>query len=174
MKATDVQEGGTHYRAYPIQPIQYIVANGIGFLAGNVIKYVTRYGRKNGAEDIRKAIHYLQLILEFEYPTAVNSANTPKCPWCNGAGGNHLPACRGLEEEELQRRANYGQTDSKNAQCNPEQGISPCRDADIQSRTRATPGTPFPESARTGLQRRKPKCGQRFTVNILASARARN
>ena len=125
MKATDIQEGGTHYRAYPIQPIQYIVANGIGFLAGNVIKYVTRYGRKNGAEDIRKAIHYLQLILEFEYPTAVNSANTPKCPWCNGAGGNHLPACRGLEEEELQRRANYGQTDCKNAQCNTGQGIRP-------------------------------------------------
>ena len=125
MKATDIQEGGTHYRAYPIQPIQYIVANGIGFLAGNVIKYVTRYGRKNGAEDIRKAIHYLQLILEFEYPTAVNSANTPKCPWCNGAGGNHLPACRGLEEEELQRRANYGQTDGKNAQRNTGQGIRP-------------------------------------------------
>lgn len=63
------QEGGTHYRSYAIQPVEYIVANDIGFLAGNVIKYVTRYKDKNGAEDIRKAMHYLQLILEFEYPS---------------------------------------------------------------------------------------------------------
>jgi hypothetical protein len=63
----DKQEGGNHYRNFPIQPIKYIVANGIGFLAGNVVKYVTRYRAKNGAEDILKAIHYLELILEFEY-----------------------------------------------------------------------------------------------------------
>jgi hypothetical protein len=62
------QEGGSHYRGYAIQPVEYIVANNIGFLAGNVIKYATRYKDKNGAEDIRKAIHYLELILEFEYP----------------------------------------------------------------------------------------------------------
>lgn len=62
------QEGGNHYRKYDIQPIEYIIANDIGFLAGNVIKYATRYRDKNGAEDIRKAIHYLNLILEFEYP----------------------------------------------------------------------------------------------------------
>lgn len=61
------QESGNHYRKYPIQPTQYIVANGLGFLAGNVIKYTTRYKDKNGAEDIRKAIHYLNMILEFEY-----------------------------------------------------------------------------------------------------------
>jgi Protein of unknwon function (DUF3310) len=67
------QVGGKHYRGYAIQPIEYIVANGIGFLAGNVIKYATRYKDKNGAEDIRKAIHYLELILEFEYPVAKES-----------------------------------------------------------------------------------------------------
>jgi hypothetical protein len=63
----DHQIGGDHYRKYAIQPTQYIVANKLGFLAGNVIKYTTRYKDKNGAEDIRKAIHYLQMILEFEY-----------------------------------------------------------------------------------------------------------
>jgi hypothetical protein len=67
MSSLDVQPGGDHYRKYPIQPIEYIVANNIGFLPGNVIKYVTRYKDKNGAEDIRKAIHYLEMILEFEY-----------------------------------------------------------------------------------------------------------
>ena len=68
MSTLDKQPGGDHYRKYAIQPIEFIVANGIGFLAGNVIKYVTRYRDKNGAEDIRKAIHYLEMILEFEYP----------------------------------------------------------------------------------------------------------
>ena len=67
MTTLDTQPGGDHYRKFTIQPVTYIVANGIGFLAGNVIKYVTRYRSKNGAEDIRKAIHYLEMILEFEY-----------------------------------------------------------------------------------------------------------
>lgn len=66
-KATDKQVGGSHYRKYGIQPVEFCVANNLGFLAGNVVKYVTRYKDKNGAEDIRKAIHYLELILEFEY-----------------------------------------------------------------------------------------------------------
>jgi len=62
------QVGGSHYKRYAIQPIEYTVANGLSYLAGNVVKYVTRYKDKGGAEDIRKAIHYLELILEFEYP----------------------------------------------------------------------------------------------------------
>ena len=63
----DVQEGGNHYKKYKIQPIEYIHANGIGYLEGNVIKYVTRHQDKNGVEDIKKAMHYLELILEMEY-----------------------------------------------------------------------------------------------------------
>ena len=65
----DRQVGGDHYRKYAIQPVEYTVKNGLSFLAGNVVKYVTRYKDKNGAEDIRKAMHYLEMILEFEYPT---------------------------------------------------------------------------------------------------------
>lgn len=67
LSAKSYQVSGTHYLKYKIQPTEYIVANGIGFLAGNVIKYTTRYKDKNGADDIRKAIHYLNMILEFEY-----------------------------------------------------------------------------------------------------------
>ena len=59
----DKQEGGGHYQI-PIQPVEYIVKNSLGFREGNVIKYVTRHDKKNGAEDIRKAIHYLEMILE--------------------------------------------------------------------------------------------------------------
>ena len=57
------QIGGDHYKL-PIQPIEYIVKNNLGYREGNVIKYVTRYKNKGGVEDIKKAIHYLEMILE--------------------------------------------------------------------------------------------------------------
>lgn len=57
------QVGGNHYDM-PIQPIQFIVKNKLGYREGNVIKYVCRHAKKNGAEDIKKAIHYLEMILE--------------------------------------------------------------------------------------------------------------
>lgn len=66
--ATETQVGGSHYKRLAIQPAEYIHKNGIGFLEGNVIKYVTRHREKNKAEDIRKAIHFLQMLLEWEYP----------------------------------------------------------------------------------------------------------
>ncbi len=65
--AMDRQEGGTHYKNAKIQPVEYIHANGIDFLSGNIIKYATRHKDKNGAEDIRKIIHYAELILQLEY-----------------------------------------------------------------------------------------------------------
>lgn len=61
------QQGGSHYKGQKIQPVEYIHANGIGFMEGSVIKYVTRHKLKNGVEDINKAIHFLQLIKELEY-----------------------------------------------------------------------------------------------------------
>lgn len=65
--ALDVQIGGDHYRSMAIQPVTYIESNGLDFLAGNVVKYVSRHRNKNGAADVRKAIHYCQLILELQY-----------------------------------------------------------------------------------------------------------
>lgn len=65
--ALDKQEGGTHYKNLQIQPVEYIKKNSIPYLEGNVIKYVTRHREKNGVEDIKKAIHYLEMILEFDY-----------------------------------------------------------------------------------------------------------
>jgi hypothetical protein len=65
--ALDVQEGGSHYKKLGIQPVQYIHENGLDYFQGNVVKYVTRHKDKNGAEDIKKAIHYLNLILELHY-----------------------------------------------------------------------------------------------------------
>lgn len=70
--AFDKQEGGAHYKDFEIQPAEFILANGLGFVEGNVIKYVCRHRAKNGAEDLRKAIHYIELLLESEYGEARN------------------------------------------------------------------------------------------------------
>ena len=62
------QIGGTHYNQFKIQPVTYIHENNLGFLAGNAIKYVTRYHLKNGKQDLQKAIHCIQMLIELEYP----------------------------------------------------------------------------------------------------------
>lgn len=69
-KASENQVGGNHYRLMAIQPVEFIVANEIPFLEGNVIKYVCRHVTKNGREDLLKARHYIDLILEHCYPDA--------------------------------------------------------------------------------------------------------
>ena len=61
------QVGGNHYKDFKIQPIEFIHANNLDFMAANVVKYVVRATNKNGAQDIRKAIHYCQLILKLDY-----------------------------------------------------------------------------------------------------------
>jgi hypothetical protein len=68
LPAKSKQVGGDHYKTLPIQPAEFIHRNEIGYLAGNVIKYVVRHSKKGGKQDIEKAIHYCQLILEMEYP----------------------------------------------------------------------------------------------------------
>ena len=66
MSALQQQVGGDHYRARGIQPIEYIHANNLGFCEGNVVKYVTRWKEKGGEADLRKAIHYLELLIQLE------------------------------------------------------------------------------------------------------------
>lgn len=65
--ALDTQEGGSHYKDMKIQPVEFITANDMDFLQGNVVKYIARHKAKNGALDVRKALHYCQLILELQY-----------------------------------------------------------------------------------------------------------
>ncbi len=61
------QVGGSHYKDCVIQPTEYIVKNKLDFLEGNVVKYITRHKTKGQEEDIRKVIHYCELILEHVY-----------------------------------------------------------------------------------------------------------
>ena len=63
--ALNRQVGGEHYKNdFKIQPIEFITANKLSFIQGNVIKYICRYDKKNGKEDIDKAIHYCELLKE--------------------------------------------------------------------------------------------------------------
>jgi hypothetical protein len=61
------QVGGSHYKDMKIQPAEYNHANGIGHLAGDAIAYISRYKSKNGRQDLEKAIHSLQLLIQMEY-----------------------------------------------------------------------------------------------------------
>ena len=63
-RADDMQVGGTHYKDKSIQPWDYIIANDLGYLEGNVVKYVSRWKNKNGIEDLKKAQHYLSKLIE--------------------------------------------------------------------------------------------------------------
>ena len=65
------QVGGSHYKNFKIQPIDYIEANDLTYSEGNVIKYIVRHKAKNGKEDILKAIWYLDKILEVQYGDSI-------------------------------------------------------------------------------------------------------
>lgn len=64
MSANDTQHGGTHYKDKPVQPWDFIAANGIGYFEGNAIKYLCRWKEKGGIEDLRKAKHYIEKLIE--------------------------------------------------------------------------------------------------------------
>jgi hypothetical protein len=62
--ANDVQVAGTHYKDKAIQPWDYIIANELGYLEGNIVKYVSRWKDKGGLDDLKKAQHYLAKLIE--------------------------------------------------------------------------------------------------------------
>ena len=66
MSALETQVDGSHYKKLKIQPVEYIHANEIGYMEGNVIKYVSRWKDKNGIKDLEKAKHYIELLIELE------------------------------------------------------------------------------------------------------------
>jgi len=66
VSALDTQIGGTHYKNFVIEPIEFIHKNKIGFCEGNAIKYLVRWREKGGKQDLLKAKHYIDLLLEME------------------------------------------------------------------------------------------------------------
>lgn len=68
MSALKSQVGGGHYKDMAIQPAEYNHRNGIPFIEGCVIKYVSRWRAKGGVEDLKKARHFLDMLIEMESP----------------------------------------------------------------------------------------------------------
>jgi len=91
VSATQTQVGGSHYKDMKIQPVEYIHANGLGFIEGSVIKYVSRHKTKGGKQDLEKAIHFLQMLIEREYPNEITVENLDV----------EMPGYRMLEEGEI-------------------------------------------------------------------------
>jgi hypothetical protein len=64
MKSSKKQVGGNHYLKYKIQPVEFIIKNNIGFVEGNIIKYILRFKDKGGIADLKKAKHYIELLID--------------------------------------------------------------------------------------------------------------
>ena len=67
MSVWDKQHGGSHYQKFKIQPSKFVVENELLFPEGSVIKYICRHPYKNGKEDLLKAIHFIEMIIERDY-----------------------------------------------------------------------------------------------------------
>ena len=61
------QVGGNHYRKYKMQPSQFVTENKLLYPEGNVIKYILRHQNKGGKEDLEKAMHFIEMIIERDY-----------------------------------------------------------------------------------------------------------
>ena len=79
MKASDQQIGGDHYRGFFIQPAIFSIRNKLNFVQGNVVKYICRYNLKGTPlQDLLKARHYIDLLIEEEIANAPSSPNDQK------------------------------------------------------------------------------------------------
>jgi hypothetical protein len=65
--ALESQVGGDHYKKCGIQPVEYMIANNLGYCEGAIVKYITRYQDKNGIEDLEKIKHFVDLLIELKY-----------------------------------------------------------------------------------------------------------
>jgi hypothetical protein len=93
VSALQQQINGAHYKELAIQPVEFIHANGIGYMEGNVIKYVTRWRSKGGIADLEKAKHYIELLIELEQKQAAPSF----AAWTEGYHDETRTSRRGLD-----------------------------------------------------------------------------
>ncbi len=103
-KALDKQVGGDHYKKMKIQPLEYCQKNELNVCESFVVKYVSRHRFKNGRQDIEKAIHCLQVLLQIEYP--VDEKKT-KTQLVYGASENTMRQVIANKEEELKEDCCY-------------------------------------------------------------------
>lgn len=66
MSALETQVGGDHYKDMAIQPMEYSMANKLDACQHTAIKYITRFREKGGIQDLEKAKHVIDMLIEFE------------------------------------------------------------------------------------------------------------
>jgi len=85
MSAYDKQIGGTHYKKMKIQPSKFVIENKLLVPEGNVIKYICRHQYKGGKEDLEKAKHFIDMIIERDYENEKDERqDTPQKEWIEG------------------------------------------------------------------------------------------
>ena len=80
MSAYKKQIGGSHYLKFKIQPSRFVVENKLLYPEGNVIKYILRHQNKGGKEDLEKAKHFIDMIIERDYENEKEKQET----WIEG------------------------------------------------------------------------------------------
>ena len=82
-EANKIQVAGSHYKGKTIQPWDYIASNELGYFEGNIVKYVSRWRDKGGVDDLRKAQHYLQKLIEMQVQPKQIDAGKDRCDFHN-------------------------------------------------------------------------------------------
>ena len=77
----DVQVGGTHYKKFKIEVWDFITVNNIPYLEGNAIKYIARWRDKGGVQDLEKAKHYIDKLLENHKRECIEHMSTKNPAW---------------------------------------------------------------------------------------------
>jgi len=98
MSAFDEQIAGNHYKLMMIQPTEYILANNLGWCEANVVKYISRWRSKGGVDDLRKVIHYAQILIEKEMapkdkpkgPEVLKATPFEPSPWLHQSSSNNV------------------------------------------------------------------------------------
>lgn len=94
--ALETQESGSHYTKLAIQPMLYSMANNLDACQHTAIKYITRFRDKGGLEDLKKAVHTIEMLMEIEYGYVRGNDEEPILPSKQSSDGesrSQVPIC---------------------------------------------------------------------------------
>lgn len=89
MSANEWQAGGSHYKGQKVEHWDFVLMHDIPYLEAQIIKYVMRHKKKNGAADLKKAEHFLEKLVETSYPTEISAADVMRQEQALAATGRH-------------------------------------------------------------------------------------
>lgn len=114
-KANEKQYGGSHYQKQAIQAWDFITQNKLGYLEGTSIKYISRWKDKGGLEDIRKAIHFLEKLLETETQNETKASQLSAPCQLGGISGAGCNSLRGVATSGLNSASSHVASQSSSA-----------------------------------------------------------